>query len=437
MKLGPFELKLSRRRARVREFGIQSVGDLLLQLESAINSSSTNRYISRAQQAAETIRKYRGQATKGNLLTKNIINTRAAFTVGRGLGYIGPEAESAFVSEFFKANRINLAYLQQLARERCFEGQALLILSEAEDRIPRVRFLSWTDTSYEVNPDPFDYSNILSIDYRVGQSDVRLRQGQFAFFKFDTRMNSYEGTPLLAGLLNSIEDLDDSLTSWRTLNSKFSRPSAYFRFETEDDAAAFQTRLATLNNGSPWQWGDSLAGAGDGTVLQIGYGPYQSMLEEIHAKAKIISGHTGVPSHYFGFADLMDNRSVADDIRDMFVVVSEVEQSEWIGGFTDLVGRAIAIYNRRTGSRLDTSTGRIDLELVSESAWQRIAEIWLPLYLDGAITLETLLAKVPGIDEVKEAAAARAEVEARGGTPRQLGAQRVERAAAQDVGGVM
>lgn len=420
MKIGPFEFKLNRRRATVREFGgVQSVGSLLLQLEALLGNSSTNLYVSRGAQAAETIRKYRGVSPKGNLLVKNILNTRSAFTVGRGLNYTGGgTAEQDFVKEFLRVNGIGLSYLQQLARERCFEGQCLLTLRPGAKNIPQVRFISWTDTSYDVTTDPMDYGDVTGASYRAGDRDANLSPGEFAFFKFDTRLNSVEGTPLLAGILNTIEDLDDALTSWRALNNKFSKPTPYFQFEQEADAEAFQQRLTDTN----WSMGQPLAGAGVASMVQIGYGPYTSMLEEINAKAKIISGHTGVPVSYFGFPDLMNNRSVSTDLKEMFVSVSEIEQAEWSRGFTDLIGRAMAMHNAWTGSRLDFTSGAAAMEFVSEIAYKQLIDVWLPLYLDGAITLETFLAKVPGVDEKTEAPLVLAQIRERGGTPRQLGA---------------
>jgi hypothetical protein len=418
MKIGPVEIKFKRRRASVREFGgVQSVGSLLLQLEALLGNSSTNLYVSRGAQAAETIRKYRGQAVKGNLLVKNIINTRSAFTVGRGLNYSGGgTAEQDFVKEFLRVNGIGLSYLQQLARERCFEGQCLLTLRPGAKHIPQVRFISWVDTSYDVITNPTDYGDVQGLSYRAGDRDAQLSPGEFAFFKFDTRLNSVEGTPLLGGVLNTIEDLDDALTSWRAINNKFANPTPYFKFEIESDAEEFQKRLADTN----WSMGSPLAGAGDASMLQIGYGPYTSMMEEISAKAKIVSGHTGVPVHYFGFPDLMNNRSVADDVKEMFVSVSEIEQAEWSRGFTDLIGRAMAMFNSQTGSRLDFTSGVAAMEFVSEIAYKQLIDVWLPLYLDGAITLETFLAKVPGVDEKTEAPLVLAQIKARGGTPRQL-----------------
>ena len=418
MKIGPFELKLKRRRAAVREFGgVQSVGSLILQLEALLGNASANLYTSRAAQAAETIRKYRGQAVKGNLLVKNIINTRSAFTVGRGLSYVGPDNEKRFVAAFLKANKIDLSYMQQLARERCFEGQVLLTLRPGEGGMPQCRFLSWVDTSYDVLTSDYDYADVRGVRYTVGDHHPHLGPGEFVFFKFDTRLNSVEGTPLLAGILNTIEDLDDALTSWRAMNNKFSKPTPYFKFEQEADAEAFQDRLKTSN----WQMGQPLAGGGDASMIQIGYGPYTSMKEEIACKAQIISGHTGVPVHYFGFPDLLSNRAVADDLKTMFVSISETEQAEWERGLTDLLTNAAAMYSAAGGERIEIS-GRARVEFVSEVAYKQLVEVWLPLYLDGAITLETFLSKVPGVDENKEAPLVLQQIAARGGTPRQLGA---------------
>jgi hypothetical protein len=418
MKIGPFEFKLNKRRAAVREFnGVQSVGSLLLQLEALLGNASTNNYTSRASQAAETIRKYRGQAIKGNLLVKNIINTRSAFTVGRGLSYVGPDNEKKFVEDFLRANKIDLSYMQQLARERCFEGQVLLTLRPGVDPLPQVRFLSWIDSAYDVLTSDVDYADVRGVRYTAGNHHPVLGPGEFVFFKFDTRLNSVEGTPLLGGILNTIEDLDDALTSWRSMNNKFSKPTPYFQFELENDAKEFQDRLESSN----WEMGQPLAGAGIASMIQIGYGPYTSMKEEIAVKAQIISGHTGVPVHYFGFPDLLSNRAVADDLKTMFVSISETEQAEWERGFTDLFIAAAQMYSSQGGQRM-TISGRARVEFVSEVAYKQLVDVWLPLYLDGAITLETFLSKVPGVDENKEAPLVLAQIRARGGTPRQLGA---------------
>ncbi len=130
----------SARRAQVREFGsgasIQQLGDLLLQLE-AYQSDSNNKYITRESQVDETLRKYRGLAVKGNILLPNILETRAAFTAGRGLStnWEG-EAEQQFIKQFFLVNKIKLAFIRQLARERAFEGQVLLVLQPHADKSP-------------------------------------------------------------------------------------------------------------------------------------------------------------------------------------------------------------------------------------------------------------------------------------------------------------
>ncbi len=399
-----------RARGRVSEYqisgpGIQSVGDLILQLEALTNSSSTNRYVSRASIVAESIRKFQGIAIKGNLLTKNILNTRAAFTAGRGLLYKGdPKSdEGKFAAEFFRRNKFDLAYFRNLTRERCFEGQALLTLNPSGDGVPLVRFLSWMDTAYEVTADARDYGAIAGARYRAGSLDVTIPLRRMAFFKFDCRMNALEGTPLLSGVLNSLEDLDDALATWRTLNTKFSKPTPYWKFLDENDAKAFQASLAAMNGGAGWQWGDALAGAGEGTILQMGYGPYTSIENEVTFRAKLISGHTGVPVQYMGFADLLTSKATADDLRDAVVLVSEVEQKEWESGMSDLLGRAMSLYNSAKGAHLDVAKSEVQIELINDVQFKRVKEIWLPLFEKGAITLETLLEKVPEIDEHAEA----------------------------------
>ncbi|HET9531176.1 MAG TPA: hypothetical protein VFQ92_12540 [Blastocatellia bacterium] len=430
MKLGPFTLSFDRKhRGRTEEFayrgrGIGSVADLILQLEALLSSSSTNRYVDRATQVAESVRKYQGRAIKGNLLTKNVINTRAAFTAARGLVYAGdpgsPEAQ--FAKAFFKRNRLDLGFLRSITRERCFEGQVLLTLNSGAGGVPSVRFISWLDTSYEVKANPIDYGAVEGVSYpnpdRAGP--VSLSLDRIAFMKFDCRMNALEGTPLLAGVLNNIEDIEDAIATWRALNVKFTNPTAYFKFDDENDANAFLNTLKGMNDGSGWKWGDPLAGAGEGSVLQMGYGPYTSVETELLMRLKLLSGHVGVPVQYIGFVDLLTSKATAQDVSEALVLISEVEQREWEAGFSDLLGRAMSWHNRARGAQLDARKSDVRMELINEVQFRRVRETWLPLYLNGAITLETFLSKVPEVDETEEAPKVRDEIRKNGGTPLEL-----------------
>lgn len=410
MQIGPFQISFTpqanARAARLREFGsgaIQQLGDLLLQLE-AYQSDSNNKYITREMQVSETLRKYRGQAVKGNILLGNILETRSAFTAGRGLStnWEGV-AEQEFIRQFFQVNRIKLAFIRQLARERGFEGQVLLVLQPHADRVPRVRFLSWWDSRYEVVASANDYTMISRVERAQG-GDIPV--GQIAFMRFNTRLNSMVGKPLFAGILDKLEDLDDALIRLKTANKSASNPTPYWQFENEDDAASFRDYLTATS----WKMGTALAGSGIPSMIQMGYGSYTALTEEVTTLAKIISGHTAVPPHYFGFPELVGNRAVADDMSTAFVQIAETETEEWQSGFTDLIGKAMALRNEWTGDKLNHQGGEAMIEVVSEEDFRRIAAIWLPLWLGGAITTPTFLSKIPTINETEEAAAIEADL---------------------------
>ncbi len=213
--------------------------------------------------------------------------------------------------------------------------------------------------------------------------------------KFNTRLTSMIGTPLFAGILDKIEDLDDALIRLKTANKAASNPTPYFRFDNEDDAETFRDYLTT----SGWKMGTPLAGSGEAMMVQMGYGSYTALTEEVVTLAKIISGHTSVPPHWFGFAELVSNRATAEDMSNAFVQIAETETEEWASGFTDLIGRAMALYNQWTGSALNTLAGEALIEVISEEDFRRIAAIWLPLWLGGAITTPTFLNKIPTINE--------------------------------------
>lgn len=385
------------------------LGDLLLQLEALQSPNSTNAYITHEQQALETARKIKGQSLRGNLLTKNIINTRTAFTCGRGLTISGwgenESDERRFISAFVQANNLSLAQFRRFGRERCIEGQCLFVLNPHEDGIPRLRFVSWLDTRYEVQSEWQDYGVLRSVEWSSPRSTlVRVPAGQAAFLKFDGRLTENEGVPLLAGCLNQLEQLEELLGLFLAVNKAGARITPHFEFTSEADAAAFQERLKAMN----WQMGTALASGGKASVLQIGYGAQLSLDSNLLALVKVISGHSGVPPMYLGFPELLSNRATSDNLADMFVEISEQETDEWGVGFTDVIGRAMAMHNRQTGSRLVTTGGRCVLEVVSDAHFRRVAEVWLAMYEAGALTLETLLQKVPGVDETTEAAAIRA-----------------------------
>ncbi len=416
MKLGPYDLTIKRQPKRLREFGtiaigsgvsMQHLGDLLLQLE-AYQSDSNNKYLTKEMQVSETLLKYRGRAAKGNVLLRNILETRSAFTAGRGLStdWQG-EAERDFIKAFFKVNKIKLSYIRQLARERGFEGQVLLVLQPHADKIPRVRFLSWFDSRYEVETAADDYTQIQRVLFQDGRT---IQPERIAFMRFNTRMNSMEGTPLFAGILDKLEDLDDGLILLKTANKASANPTPYFQFALEDDAKEFQTRLTELG----WKMGQPLAGSGAATMLQMGYGSYTSLTEQVLTLAKIISGHTSVPPHYFGFAEMVSNRATADDMGSAFVQLAETETEEWQSGLTDLIGRAMALRNQWTGDKLNHQQGEALIEIISEEEFKRIAAIWLPLWLGGAITTPTFLSKIPTINETEEAQKVEAEMIERG-----------------------
>jgi hypothetical protein len=208
-----------------------------------------------------------------------------------------------------------------------------------------------------------------------------------------------QGKPLFAGILDKLEDLDDALIRLKTANKSASNPTPYWQFQDENDAETFRQFLTSTG----WKMGQALAGAGTPTMIQMGYGSYTALTEEVTTLAKIISGHTSVPPHYFGFPELVGNRAVADDMSTAFVQIAETETEEWQSGFTDLIGKAMALYNEWSGSKLNTMGGEAMIEVVSEEDFRRIAAIWLPLWLGGAITTPTFLSKIPTINEGREA----------------------------------
>jgi hypothetical protein len=67
------------------------------------------------------------------------------------------------------------------------------------------------------------------------------------------------------------------------------------------------------------------------------------------------------------------------------------------------------MYQKATGETLDHEGTTVDIPYTSNEALLEVVEVWLPLRDGGAISEDTFLSKIPGIDPEKEKAKIEAE----------------------------
>ena len=95
----------------------------------------------------------------------------------------------------------------------------------------------------------------------------------------------------------------------------------------------------------------------------------------------------------------MSNRSTADTLFDMVAASTHRERRIWASFYTELFDRAIELAN--TEFQAGLKPGLIEAEIPEHSSktMLELKENWLPLFEAQALSLETLLSKIPDLDD--------------------------------------
>jgi len=388
---------------------------LTILIGEASSSSSTigNPYTNYKEAITEIAKKYEGTAQWGVQQIRNIIDVRSAFIIGQGfklveVGAVEGEKKSRemeFVESFVKHNDLDEETPQELSKEGEIEGRCLVNLFPNKDnKNIDFRFIPYSVYGYEVQTDPKDYEDFISVTYRDNktQSDVKLKKGDFVYRRFAGRLSKVnEIMPKVAMVLRHCEDLDKALADWRSINNIFSAPTPYFKCENSTDVDPLLKKLKEIN----WKIGKVFAGVADFQMVGMNGSGLESLYKEIECLAKIISGATGVPVHFLGFADLMSNRSTSTDLFEFINASVNRERKTWEGFYQELFDSAILKHNDLNKTTLKTGVIKAEVLTLTEAQLRLLSEVWLPLYTAGVVDLDYVLGKIPDIDpaKVKEA----------------------------------
>jgi len=355
----------------------------------------------------EMAKKYEGTATWGVQQIRNIIDVRAAFTIGQGIKLVqkdGSQTESRemkFLKEFVQLNDLDEEGPIDLAKESEIEGRCLVkLFANTEKKQIEYRFISYSVNSYKIETDPEDYKKYLKANYRntATQKDVSLESKDFIYKKFAGRIEKVNDImPKVAMVLRQCEDLDKALSDWREMNKLFASPTPYFECLTEEAAKKMQTALQLLN----WKIGKAFAGTAKFSLVGITDSGKDSLEKEIITNAKMISGAVGVPVHFLGFPDLMSNRSTSTDLFEFIMASTAKERGVWAGFYEELFDKAIEKANTDLKTNLEPGKVKAEILQVSDAKIQELASVWLPLYTGGVIDLDYMLSKIPDVDPKK------------------------------------
>ena len=377
---------------------MQHAIDILLAVESE-KSTYGNPYTNYKTAIGELAKKYQGIAQWGCLQVQNIIDIRSAFTIGQGIKPISKDEkarEKEFIDEFIKYNNLDEELPQDLASEAEVEGRILVkLIHKPEDNNVAIRFISYSQTGYNVETDAEDYQNVKQISYKLNGADKTIKPEDCVFKRFSGRANSVNDLmPKVAKVLRLCESVDMALWDWRKINHLFASPTPFFKCATPAEAKDLNETLLNSN----WKIGKKIASTSDYSLVGLTT-DIASLEKEIISLCKIISGATGVPVHFLGLPDLMSNRSTSTDLFEALNASVNKERHIWEGFYEELFDKALIMMNGE-GSKKGFEKGKVKAQILNFTSEQikQLVEVWLPLFQANVVNLKYILSKIPDAD---------------------------------------
>lgn len=397
------------------------IRDDILSLLESTTSYKGNAYPTYEAAVAEIDSKYKGTADWGVLQTGNIIDLRSAFIIGEGITVTakgGEEAEKEleWTEKFLEYNDLDKEVAQEFAKEAEIEGKIALKLALEEnknlgdspkkgepEKMVSVRFVSWADKKYKVESNPKDYLDYQKLKWEeTGQSKKEtLTAEQFVYKKFGGRISKpNEAAPKIMKCLTQIEGLDKALRDWRQINHIFAGPILYAKCLNEKEVKVAAAALADRN----FKINKIAIGTFELSFLTLDIKGIESSEKEIITAIKMISGTTGIPVHFLGFAELMSNRSTAENLMEMINAATTKERQTWMGAYKEVITKAMRMFNEGVNpkmsekARLDPNKIKVDIPLITKEHYDRLEKIFAPLYIADKLSGETFFSMVPGFD---------------------------------------
>ncbi|MFA5186629.1 MAG: hypothetical protein WC551_09155 [Patescibacteria group bacterium] len=375
-------------------------------------------------QVTELAKKYDGTADWGALTAKNIIDVRTAFITGTGVvakvreGFDGDaKRELEFIRRFMRFNEIDGKKPQLWGTEAEIEGKVLLRLKPVIDPIDsggniRVIHTPWRYYKYEILPNEPDFDHFIRAYYAgsatVAASQIpgasttppitafNLTEPYFVYARFGGNPYKVNLTPpKTAFVLRHVEDLDKELWDWRKINHLFAAPTPWFNCEDPDVARQLNEHITQKN----WRIGKAIVTAHTEFDLVCAKGEgYESIRKAIESDIQVISGTTGVPVHFLGHPELLSNRSTADTLLQLIELSTDKERDIWEATYTELFRKSMVMFNDSFSNNLDPDAIVAHLPVTSTANLVFVEKVYLPMYLAGALSLETLLSYLTDVN---------------------------------------
>ncbi|MDD4984349.1 MAG: hypothetical protein PHQ43_00970 [Dehalococcoidales bacterium] len=362
---------------------IQATTDITTNTDSTSTLHYTGtRYTDYPSQVAQLSKMYDGTARWGCMTTRNIIDMRTAFSVGKGVkpvkrdGFDGnAKKELAWVTEFMKYNNLDEEMVQEYAKEAELEGRVLLrLLVDRANKAIRVIHTPWRKFNYEITTPPYDFFNYTNAKYTgSGEPGVTFDAppAVFIYRRFGGNASDVNTTPpKTTFVLREIEDLDKAMWDWRKINRIFSAPTPVITAPDKRTAKEISDWIDSSN----WRIGKMLILGGlnvDFKLVGWNGDGYTTIKEETLGLIKIISGTTGIPVHFLGFPELLSNRDTAENLIELIELSTRKERRTWMGAYQEMFKKAMVLSNLAFGTTLNPEAVGAEIE---ESDMTRVSQ---------------------------------------------------------------
>ncbi len=370
-------------------------------------------YTSYQSQVNKIDQMYRNVAQWGNMIAKNVIDIRAAFSTGQGLQVVRNEnftgdstREMAFIRDFMELNNLNIEMPQEYAKEAEIEGRVLFKFGPAVDwdgngnNNIQLEFVPWRQRNYKITKAPNNPYRALRAEYTgtAGQT-FDLAENQFVFRSFGGNPYQNETPSKMAFCIGHAQNLDKALWDWREINKIHSSPTPVITVDDKEEAKRVIDYVKKKN----WKVGKLMV-LFNGEFKLVGWDGegFTTMKEEIEVLVKTMSGTTGIPVHFFGYPELLSNRDTAESLIELIVLATNKERTTWISAYDEVFKTAIELYNEAFNNNLNPEAVSARMPFVSAGKMEEIANVWLPMYLANTISLQTFLSQLAGDIEIDD-----------------------------------
>ena len=422
INFGPSRHKIQELEGEVKK--LRKAQELLVDNILAVQENEVtytgNAYKTYSDAVEEISDKYSGIADWGSVQVGNIVDIRAAYIIGQGIKIKAvddqAEAELEFAQKFIETAGLDHELAQDLAREAEIEGKILIKIFPIQLQQPVImgqpepplqigmRWISWTTNKYTVNVDEEDYLKIINVTWQpMSKPLVTLLPDAFVYKRFAGRLDVPNDTmPRVGKCLTQIENLDKALRDWRQINKLYAAPTPEIECANAQQAQSVNAEIKSIN----WKIGKFFAHTGAFNYKQPSSEGQKAIESEIITLMKLISGATGVPIHFLGAPELTTKYGAANEgLLELIAMSTSKEREIWRGAYKELLTKAMKLWNATT-KKTPLDPEKIDIELpqITKEQWDRVTATWLELYTAGAISLQTLLEQIPGLDVEEELA---------------------------------